>query len=225
MTAVIFRHKEQEYQEWLTEHPAGYVLTTHSVPSPNYMSLHRSSCRMIKSYMKNMAPDAFTGQNYQKICAATQVELLTWILKHDGEGFTNRCKICAPDDEHGLLDELDVYHIQLESAVQKSALDGDYARKARLAAAPKKPESQRVTTTVYKRNPDVIAEVLWRAQGVCEMCFSAAPFISASKGTPYLEVHHRVPLAEDGDDTVENAIALCPNCHRKEHFGVKASIE
>jgi len=34
-----------------------------------------------------------------------------------------------------------------------------------------------------------------------------------------LEVHHKVPLAEGGDDTVENAIALCPNCHRHAHYG------
>lgn len=33
------------------------------------------------------------------------------------------------------------------------------------------------------------------------------------------EVHHKVPLSAGGDDTVENAIALCPNCHRKAHFG------
>ncbi len=25
-------------------------------------------------------------------------------------------------------------------------------------------------------------------------------------------------LANNGDDTVENAIALCPNCHRKAHY-------
>ena len=26
-------------------------------------------------------------------------------------------------------------------------------------------------------------------------------------------------LLEGGPDTVENAIALCPNCHRKQHYG------
>jgi 5-methylcytosine-specific restriction protein A len=28
-----------------------------------------------------------------------------------------------------------------------------------------------------------------------------------------------VMLAEGGEDTVENALALCPNCHRRLHFG------
>lgn len=60
-----------------------------------------------------------------------------------------------------------------------------------------------------------------RANGYCEGCENPAPFIRPSDGTPYLEVHHIVPLAEDGEDTVENAIALCPNCHREVHFGSK----
>jgi 5-methylcytosine-specific restriction protein A len=30
-------------------------------------------------------------------------------------------------------------------------------------------------------------------------------------------------LASDGDDTVENAVALCPNCHRRAHFGPPVS--
>lgn len=92
-------------------------------------------------------------------------------------------------------------------------------RLARLARAERKPSKVAVSTTAFIRNPDVVAEVLYRAGGVCESCKSPAPFQRASTGEPYLEVHHRVPLAADGDDTVENAIALCPNCHRKSHYG------
>ena len=73
--------------------------------------------------------------------------------------------------------------------------------------------------TAYKRNADVIVEVLIRAKGSCEQCKSKAPFSKKSDGTPYLEVHHKVQLSNGGDDTVENAIALCPNCHRERHYG------
>ena len=76
-----------------------------------------------------------------------------------------------------------------------------------------------VTRAEFRRNPDVVAEVLARANGVCEGCGERAPFIRASDGTPYLEVHHVVMLADGGDDTVDNALGLCPNCHRKRHFG------
>jgi 5-methylcytosine-specific restriction enzyme A len=90
-----------------------------------------------------------------------------------------------------------------------------------LQQAAKIPETVQVVTTAFKRNPDVVAEVLQRAQGYCEACGYQAPFLRASDGTPYLEVHHIIPLAEQGEDTVENAVALCPNCHREVHFGTE----
>lgn len=35
---------------------------------------------------------------------------------------------------------------------------------------------------------------------------------------PFLEVHHVKWLAKGGSDTVNNVVALCPNCHRKMHL-------
>lgn len=92
-------------------------------------------------------------------------------------------------------------------------------RLERLKDAPKYPERTTVQTTVFVRNQDVIDEVLFRANGMCEICASPAPFVRASNGEPYLEVHHIVPLAQNGEDTVENAVAACPNCHRRAHHG------
>lgn len=74
-------------------------------------------------------------------------------------------------------------------------------------------------TRVFDRNPDVIAEVLHQARGICGGCGKPAPFQRKSTGRPYLEVHHVLPLAQGGHDTVANAIALCPNCHREQHYG------
>nr|WP_117234876.1 HNH endonuclease [Vibrio maerlii] len=105
-----------------------------------------------------------------------------------------------------------------QSVTESLKLSSD-KRKKRLAKASKKPKRRVVHTYVYDRNPDVVAEVLNRAMGYCESCNSKAPFEKRTDGQPFLEVHHRIRLADGGDDTVENAIALCPNCHRKEHFG------
>lgn len=107
----------------------------------------------------------------------------------------------------------------LRVEVAKSLVDHATARQQRLATAPKLAESIQVVSRVFRRNPDVIAEVLIRAKGTCEECHSSAPFCRASDDTPYLEVHHRKMLSEGGEDTVANALALCPNCHRKLHFG------
>lgn len=103
--------------------------------------------------------------------------------------------------------------------VLKSAKITPEERRKRLKAASPKPTKKVVSVVVYDRNPDVVAEVLYRANGHCELCLCLAPFNRKSDGSPYLEVHHKEPLAENGDDTVENAIALCPNCHRKSHYG------
>jgi 5-methylcytosine-specific restriction protein A len=82
-----------------------------------------------------------------------------------------------------------------------------------------KPEKVEVVSMAFKRNADVVATVLDRANGICELCKQDAPFLRAKDNSPYLEVHHKVKLADGGNDTVENAIAVCPNCHRKLHHG------
>ena len=92
-------------------------------------------------------------------------------------------------------------------------------RRARLEAADGMPGTQYVLSRVFLRNADVVAEVLLRAQGKCEACLAPAPFFRKHDGTPYLEVHHKKTLAQGGTDTIANAIALCPNCHRKAHYG------
>jgi 5-methylcytosine-specific restriction protein A len=108
---------------------------------------------------------------------------------------------------------------EFEAAVVASQNDSDALRAKRLLSANPVPTIQVVTARVFQRNPDVVATVLARAKGICEACASAAPFTRRRDGTPYLEVHHRVLLAEGGQDTVANAIAVCPNCHRKAHHG------
>ena len=109
---------------------------------------------------------------------------------------------------------------RFERQVESSQKDASEKRKQRLAVASAKPQKTQVIATAYKRNPDVVADVLARANGICELCKQPAPFVRKKNGEPYLEVHHTIQLADGGEDTVENAVAACPNCHRREHFGV-----
>lgn len=103
--------------------------------------------------------------------------------------------------------------------VAESMLRTPEERRERLRGRDGVPTKRTVLTTVHERDPDVVAEVLDRAGGRCEKCRSPAPFARASDGSPYLEVHHKKRLADGGLDTVDNAVALCPNCHREEHYG------
>lgn len=79
------------------------------------------------------------------------------------------------------------------------------------------PQTVTVTTTTYVRDPAVKAWVLQAAKGHCEGCGDPAPFIGMD-GMPYLEVHHVMPLSSHGSDKTTNAVALCPNCHRRCHY-------
>ena len=114
---------------------------------------------------------------------------------------------------------LEAYNAQFEENIKKSLSGYPEARRNRLREATRIPRKISVTSFAFERNPDVVAEVLEQATGVCGGCKKLAPFIRRSDSSPYLEAHHIIPLAIGGEDTVSNAIALCPNCHRKAHYG------
>ena len=80
------------------------------------------------------------------------------------------------------------------------------------------PDRRNVLVTLYDQDPSVKAWVIIHANGICESCGRPAPFC-VDGGVPFLEVHHVRRLADGGADTIENAVAVCPNCHRELHFG------
>jgi 5-methylcytosine-specific restriction protein A len=75
---------------------------------------------------------------------------------------------------------------------------------------------RQVTSTTFERNVYVTEFAKRRAKGVCQLCDKPAPF-NDKRGIPFLESHHIVWLSKGGEDTIENTVALCPNCHRKMH--------
>lgn len=80
----------------------------------------------------------------------------------------------------------------------------------------RKPGTHTLSVQVVDRNPYVAEYVRRRANGRCELCKKRAPFRD-HKGIPCLEMHHIDPLSGGGRDTIQNTVALCPNCHRKMH--------
>ncbi len=111
------------------------------------------------------------------------------------------------------------YKVTFENEVNESLDDSSENRQRRLASRTTKPKVVYRLVQDYRRDPDVVAEALYRAEGFCEKCKEKAPFIKRSNGEPYLEVHHIIPLSQGGLDILENVISLCPNCHREIHFG------
>lgn len=74
---------------------------------------------------------------------------------------------------------------------------------------------RKVSTQVYDRNPYIREYVKSLAHGICQLCQQPAPF--EVDGEPFLHVHHIEYLANGGHDTIENSIAICPNCHYRIH--------
>lgn len=79
------------------------------------------------------------------------------------------------------------------------------------------PARVRGSATTFRRSVEVAEWVLKHARGNCELCGNPAPFVRVT-GEGYLEVHHVLPLSQGGPDIVENAVAVCPNCHRAAHY-------
>lgn len=55
--------------------------------------------------------------------------------------------------------------------------------------------------------------VLEAAQGKCELCGKTFP-----DGEAFLEAHHVIWLRDGGTPTIDNTVALCPNCHKRIHM-------
>jgi len=85
--------------------------------------------------------------------------------------------------------------------------------------------TQQVTGTaarrsLYRRSAAVRRYVLARAAGVCESCGEQAPFVTA-QGEPYLEPHHTRRLGDGGPNDPRFVGAVCPDCHREIHHGLR----
>lgn len=88
-------------------------------------------------------------------------------------------------------------------------------KKATRHSAPGRLRNQSESSS-YIRDRYVSEYAKRRANGICQLCNEPAPFLD-NEGRPFLETHHVIWLADGGDDSISNTVALCPNCHRKMH--------
>ena len=123
------------------------------------------------------------------------------------------------------LDQIDLSDVPLfeqfpqeenQALLSQCADLSDLERAARHYAS-NHPVRQEVTIGQFRRSESVKQYVKTIANGHCQLCGEKAPFNDAN-GVPYLEVHHIKWLADGGSDTIENTVALCPNCHRRMHI-------
>ena len=221
------KNVHNDYQAWRRNHPNGFVL---SESSKGTFMLHWA--QDVREHGAGRGCIHLGGSNNpygidhcyttrRKVCSESVTELANWTATNSY--VLNNCSHCNtqsfpfPFSHTPAADPLVSNNFE-EMVFASRKLSSD-ERNKRLVVARRKPARTSLVTSVFQRNPDVVAEVLFRANGICEECKMPAPFMRAGTNDPYLEVHHRIHLADGGDDTVANAIALCPNCHRKAHYG------
>lgn len=104
------------------------------------------------------------------------------------------------------------------------ALDEDDDEYLKAISSPKARQDQaEYTVTKYPRSPILALKAIQREGYKCQVNPEHETFISSSSNTPYMEVHHLIPICysdefEHSIDTDANLIVLCPNCHRMIHF-------
>ena len=120
-------------------------------------------------------------------------------------------------DNHEVIIDKEIIDSNFDKKEKKARRlsDGELEGKAKESQS-KKTSVRTTTSKTYERNPYVTEFAKRRANGICQLCGEPAPFKN-KLGEPYLETHHIVWLSNGGSDTIENTVALCPNCHRKMH--------
>jgi len=90
-TVEVFRDDEAGYLAWLTSHPTGFVLNAARSPRPDYLILHRATCRTINGTPTRGGP--WTGP-YIKVCADDDLAIAAWAGATVGAP-PRRCRLCA----------------------------------------------------------------------------------------------------------------------------------
>lgn len=111
--------------------------------------------------------------------------------------------------------------------------DGDISPAEYAAEKYSPPAAERsVSSDRPATNPRLGKAAIKRSGYKCIFSTDAEPHKTFLKpdGTPYLEVHHLIPLKQQPAfeyklDTMANLIPLCPLCHRRLHHGCRADVD
>jgi 5-methylcytosine-specific restriction protein A len=154
---------------------------------------------------------------YGLICEASDTKAATRSIKSIDETYAVQLSIKRINGIAEATHLKEVHFADVVRGTFDSALD-DLADSA--PEGNQNPDRALHTGYSYKRDGEVRSRVLKRAKGRCEYCGEEGFLMN--NGVRYLEAHHIISLADQGPDTMENVIALCPKHHREAHYGAQA---
>ena len=191
------------------------------VDAMRQMHLGEMFPRSISAPIADAFVDHFSAVGGLAAAARALKSLRGYIEAYEGHRGGTLHKMRAVVERHeSVMARVSATVIEPDFDLEVARLRADPEARARLLpVSGHRPARTTTSVTVFVRSAAVVAAVLERAEGICEICRQPAPFIRKTDGSAYLEIHHLVTLAEGGEDTVENVVAACPNCHRQSHYG------
>ena len=106
----------------------------------------------------------------------------------------------------------------------------DNAFKINMLDMPVMRKSSKIITKELPDRSNIIRnQIIEASEHKCEYDNLHFSFIQEKDNKQYVEAHHIIPLKyqdkfENSLDVYANVIALCPNCHRKIHYGLKTEV-
>lgn len=88
-----------------------------------------------------------------------------------------------------------------------------------------KPKIKQVNNLLsYVRDPYQAYLIKEKSEWLCDYDSTHITFINKSNNKQYVEAHHLIPMSYQGEyeysiDILSNLVSLCPNCHKKIHYG------
>ena len=89
---IQFIDDDSGYLAWLESNPHGFVVNSHRSPTPDYLILHRASCKSINTASRtNWTSDDI------KTCSHCADDLRDWSSTFGGR--LKSCGICRPNEQ------------------------------------------------------------------------------------------------------------------------------
>lgn len=167
--------------------------------------------RLVIDYCNERGSRTFSLQEFQ---VAKELEILAFreLNKHPFDKVRQQLQYLRKDGIVSFVDNRGTYTLR-----EPVILHGELMEEGVAFIHQKEPNKQEYFRETFARDRGWVKEAKERF-GVfcihpkCENTFSK------QDGTPYIEVHHIVPLFEGGEDAVWNLAVVCAHHHRMAHF-------
>jgi 5-methylcytosine-specific restriction protein A len=119
-------------------------------------------------------------------------------------GLNNYCKFATGEDFQKVQDKISMLDVPMDVT---SSIESEH--------------------NTWRRSGIIRKQVIEFAGYSCEINNEHESFVAEKNKKPYMEGHHAIPMKLQSNfdkslDVYANIICLCPICHRKIHYGLKA---